>query len=47
VEERGDEREEKRVISLQPAWAQELRKSMRETSGSCVNDEKLTTIWTG
>jgi len=33
VEERRDEREEKRAVSFQPVWTQEPRKSVRETSG--------------
>ena len=44
VEERGEEREEKRAVSLQPVWAQEPRKSVRETSGPCVNYKEPTTI---
>jgi len=44
VEERREEREEKWAISLQPAWAQELRKSVREIGGSCINCEELTII---
>ena len=38
VEEREDEKEEKRVVSLQPASAQELRNYVRDTSGSDIND---------
>jgi len=37
VEEREEERGEKRTVSLQPAWTQEPRKSVRETSGPCIN----------
>jgi hypothetical protein len=44
VEKRGEEREEKRDVTLQPVWAQESKKSVRETSGPCINDEKLTII---
>jgi hypothetical protein len=40
----GGEREEKRDVSLQPAWAQEPRNSVRETSGPYINNEELTTI---
>ena len=36
VAERGEEREEKRVVSFQTAWAQEHRKSVRETSGPYI-----------
>jgi hypothetical protein len=45
MEERGKEREKKRVVSLQPTWAQESRKSVRQTSGPYINSEELTTIW--
>ena len=38
VEER---REEKWDVSLQPVWAQEPRKSVRETSGLCINGGEL------
>jgi hypothetical protein len=43
-EERGERREEKWAVSLQLAWAQESRNSVRETSGPCINSEELTTI---
>ena len=38
VEEREEEEEEKRVVSLQPASAQELRNYVRDTSGLDIND---------
>jgi hypothetical protein len=44
VEEREDEREEKRAISLQMAETQESRNFVRETSSLCINSEKLATI---
>ena len=47
VEERREEREEKRAVSLQPAWAQELKKYVRETGGSYINCEELTIIQMG
>jgi len=34
-------REEKRDVNLQPASTQELRKFMKETSGSCINGKEL------
>jgi hypothetical protein len=34
-----EEREEKRAVSLQPAWAQEPRNFVRETSGPYINSE--------
>jgi hypothetical protein len=39
--EREEEREEKRVVSLQPAWAQGPRNFVREVSGPCINSEEL------
>jgi len=39
-EERRDEREEKRAVSLQPVWTQELRKSVRETNVPYINCEE-------
>jgi hypothetical protein len=33
VEERREEREEKRAVNLQPAWTQEPRNSVRKISG--------------
>jgi hypothetical protein len=47
VEERREEREEKQAVSLQPAWAEELRKSMRETCGLYINCEELTIVHIG
>ena len=47
MEERWKEREEKRAVSLQPAWTQEPRNSVRETSGPCINSEDVTIIWVG
>jgi len=44
VEERGEEREEKRATSLQPASTQEPRNLVREISGPYINGEGLTTI---
>ena len=44
VEER---REEKWDVSLQPVWAQEPRKSVREIDGPCINCEELTIIQVG
>jgi len=41
VEERRDEREEKRAVSFQPVWTQEPRKSVRETSGPYINCEEM------
>jgi hypothetical protein len=41
VEEKGEKREKKRAVSLQPAWIQELRNFMRETSGLCINGKEL------
>jgi hypothetical protein len=43
VEERRKEREEKRAIHLQLAWAQEPRNSTKETSGPYINYEEVTT----
>ncbi len=47
MEERRVERKEKRAVNLQPAWTQEPKKSMRETSGPCINYKELTIIWIG
>jgi len=47
VEERREEREEKRAVSLQPAWAQQPRKSVRETIGPCINCGELTIVQVG
>ena len=44
VEKKREEREEKRVVSLQPVWAQEPRKSVRETDRLYINCEELTII---
>ena len=44
LEERREEREEKRAVNLQPAWTQEPRNSVRETSGPCINCKELTII---
>ena len=44
VEERREEGEEKRAVTLQPAWAQELKKFVRETCMPCINCEELTII---
>ena len=41
------EREEKRAVSLQPAWTQEPRISVRETSEPRINYEDITTIEVG
>ena len=41
VEERREKREKKRAVSLQPAWTQESRKSVRETSGPYINCEEM------
>ena len=38
------EREEKRVVSLQPVLTQEPRNFVIETSGPYTNDEELNTI---
>jgi hypothetical protein len=43
-EEKREVREEKRVVSLQSSYTQELRNFVRETSGPCIDDEELTTI---
>ena len=40
-----EEREEKQTVSLQLAWTQEPRKSVRETSGPCIKGKELTIIW--
>jgi len=40
-----EEREEKRVVSLQPVKKLCERDKLRETSGSCINSKELTTIW--
>jgi len=40
VEERRDEREEKRAVSLPPVWTQESKKSVRETSVPYINCEE-------
>ena len=42
--ERGEERDEKRAISLQSAQAQESKKYVRQTSGPYIYSEELTTI---
>ena len=47
VEERREEREEKRDVRLQPAWAQKPIKSVRETDELCINCEDLTIIQVG
>ena len=47
VEERIEEREEKRAVSLQPAWVQEPRKFVREISGPCINCEELIIVQVG
>jgi len=44
MEERVEERDEKRVVSLQPVLTQELRKFVIETSEPYTNDEELNTI---
>ena len=44
MEERVEEREEKRVVSLQPVLTQEPRNFVIETSGPYTNDEELNTI---
>ena len=36
-----EEREEKQVVSLQLAQAQEPRNFVRETSGPCINGKEL------
>ena len=41
------EREEKRAVSLQPAWAQKPIKYVRETDEPCINCEDLTIIQVG
>ena len=38
---RDGRRDEKGVVCLQPAWAQEPRNSVRETSGPYINYEEL------
>jgi hypothetical protein len=44
VEERREEREEKRAVNLQPAWTQEPINSVRETSEPYINCKELTII---
>ena len=44
MEKRREEIEEKRVVSLQPVWAQESRKSVREICVLCINIEELTIV---
>ena len=44
---REEEREEKRAVTLQSAWAQEPKKIVREISGLCINCEELTIIQVG
>ena len=41
VEERREEREGRWTVSLQSAYAPELKKLMREISGSYINSEGL------
>jgi len=41
MEEREEEKEGRWTVRLQPAYAQELRKFVREASGSCINSEGL------
>ena len=47
VEERREEREAKRAVSLQPAWAQKPKKYVRDTSRPYINYEELTIIYVG
>ena len=44
MNDRGGDREQKRAINLQSVYKQEPRKFVRETSGLCINSDKLTTI---
>jgi hypothetical protein len=44
MEERGKKREKKRAVSLQPAWTQKPKNSMRQRSGPYINSEDITTI---
>jgi hypothetical protein len=44
MEERGEGREEKRAVSLQPASSQQPKNFIRETSGLCINGKKLTIV---
>jgi len=39
VEKRGEEREGKQIVSLQPALTQKQRKLVRETCEPYINDE--------
>ena len=41
MEERGEEREGKWAVSLQPAYAQEPKKFVRVIGGPCINSEEL------
>ena len=41
MEERGEEREEKWSVSLQPVSTQEPKNLVRETGEPCINDEGL------
>jgi hypothetical protein len=43
MEERGEEREEKWVVSLQSVQTQP-KNFVRETSEPCINSEEVTTI---
>ena len=47
MEERREEREEKRDVNLQSVWTQEPINSVREISGPCINCKELTIIWAG
>ena len=42
-----EEREEKRVVSLQPAQTKKPKKSVKEINMSCINDKDVTTIRIG
>ena len=44
VDERGEKRDQKRAISLQPAQAQEPSKYMRQTCAPYIYSEELTII---
>jgi hypothetical protein len=43
VEEGKEEIEEKRTVSLQPAYVQEPRNFIGEEGAPCINSEELTT----
>ena len=47
MEDIEEEREEKRVVSLQPASTQKSRNFVRKISGPYIIDERLTTLRVG